>query len=422
MRWIIGFFLITSIFLPMDAWATPDLTSMELQISELTRMVKDLKQVVDSQQLEIKELRHTQTVNNPVPTNISPVASPGPQISGKFTPEIGAVADVAMKLDSPASDTGGADRVAVREIELVLGSNVDPYSRLDATIAFNEDSTAELEEAYLTRFQLPWSTTARIGRFKPRIGKDLAMHRDSLDTVDEPLVIRRYFGEEGMNKSGVDVTKLLDIPSPFTHQLTLGILEGGTGEGGTAFGETKRRPTLYGHLRNYLDITDMTNLDLGLTYAAGHKDEEAAFKVNVLGIDATLIHHLNANQDLKLQSEAFYMDRKESFVDVINPVTGAVTSQDLDGHLWGAYGLADFRLDPRWATGLRLDYVEVVDNPINNPHSADIGYAGYVTFYQSEFARWRLQFNHIDLVTGKDDNQFLIQGTFAIGDHKHKLQ
>ncbi len=329
---------------------------------------------------------------------------------------------MAMKLDSPKADTGGADRVSLREIELVLGSNVDPYSRLDATIAFNEDNTAELEEAYLTRFQLPLDTTARIGRFKPKIGRDLAAHRDSLDTVDEPLVIQRYFGEEGMNKSGVDFTKLLDLPSPFVHQLTIGVLEGGTGEGGTAFGETKRRPTIYGHLKNYIDITDMTNLDLGLTYAAGHKDEEEAFKVNVLGVDATLIHHLNPNQDLKLQSEAFYVDRKDSFLDTEDPITGAIVQNDVDGHLWGGYGLLDFRINSQWATGLRFDYVQLVDNPLDNPRNADVGYTGYLTFYQSEFARWRLQYNHIDLADGKDDNQFLIQGTFAIGDHKHKLQ
>ena len=404
---------------PLRAEADP-MPTLEIRVNELTRMVKELKGVVEQQQQEINLLRQPKETPpvSPAPEYVPQTPKP----SGRFTPEIGAVADVALKLDSPKADTGGADRVSLREIELVLGSNVDPYSRLDATIAFNEDNSAELEEAYLTRFQLPFDTTARIGRFKPKIGRDLAAHRDSLDTVDEPLVIQHYFGEEGMNKSGVDLTKLLDLPSPFVHQLTVGVIEGGTGEGGTAFGDTKRRPTLYGHLKNYLDITDMTNLDLGLTYAAGHKDEEEAFKVNVLGLDATLIHHLNANQDLKLQSEAFYMDRKDSFLDAEDPITGDITRNDVDGHLWGAYGLLDFRINSQWATGLRFDYVELVDNPIANPRDADIGYTGYLTFYQSEFARWRLQYNHIDLADGKDDNQFLIQGTFAIGDHKHKLQ
>ncbi len=404
----------------VKAQADP-IPSLEVRVSELTQMVKELKGVVEQQQQEINALR--QAKETPPPTTPTPQYVPeAPKPSGKFTPEIGAVADVATKLTSSKEDTDGNNRVSLREIELVLGSNVDPYSRLDSTIAFNEDNTAELEEAYLTRFGLPFDTTARIGRLKPKIGRVIAVHRDSLDTVDEPLVIQRYFGVEGMNKSGVDLTKLLDFPSPFVHSITVGILEGGTGEGGTVFGQTRKRPTLYGHLKNYLDITDITNLDLGLTYAAGHKDEEETFKVNVLGLDATLIHHLNANQDFKLQGEAFYLDRKDSFLDTEDPMTGSVIRNDVDGHLWGGYGLIDFRINSQWATGFRFDYVELVDNPLSNPHDADIGYVGYLTFYQSEFARWRLQFNHIDLANGKDDNQLWIQGTFAIGDHKHKLQ
>lgn len=406
-------------FIPGKAMADPAPT-LEMRVNELTETVKELKAVVEAQQAQIDALRQSGQTPPPAiaPEPVSAAARP----SGKFTPEIGAVADITAKQSSSKADTDGNDRVSLRELELVLGSNVDPYSRLDATVAFNEDNSAELEEAYLTRFQLPFDTTARIGRFKPKIGRDLAAHRDSLDTVDEPLVIQRYFGEEGMNKSGVDFTKLLDLPTPFVHQLTLGVLEGGSGEGGTVFGDAKRRPTLYGHLKNYVDLTDMTNLDLGLTYAAGHKDDEEAFKVNVLGLDATLIHHLNANQDLKLQTETFYLDRRDSFLDETDPLTGAVTRRDVMGHLWGGYGLLDFRVNSQWATGFRFDYVELVDNPLADPHDADVGYAGYLTFYQSEFARWRLQYNHIDLAGGKDDNQFWIQGTFAIGDHKHKLQ
>ena len=386
--------------------------SLQSQVNELKERLKELKSIVEKQQQEIAQLKQSQETP-PVQSVAQSQTQAGPT-RAKFIPEIGVVADVALKLDSPRSDTGGADRVSVREVELVLGSNVDPFSRLDSTIAFSEESTAELEEAYLTRFGLPLNTTARIGRVKPKIGKALPVHRDSLDTADEPLVIQRYFGTEGMNKSGVDVTTLLDIPSPMVHQVTLGLLEGGTGDGGTIFGSTKRRPTLYTHLKNYLDITDLTNLEIGTSYAVGSKDLDAGFEVNVIGLDATWLHHLNSIQNVKLQGEAFHTDRRES-VD-------AATREDLNGHLWGGYGLFDFRISSQYATGFRWDYVELVDNPVTNPHKADLGYSGYLTFYQSEFARWRAQVSHFDLASGKNDNQVLIQGTFAMGEHKHKLQ
>ena len=404
MRKILILILCAGCFMPAKAQAEP-MPTLELRVNELTQMVKELKGVVEQQQQEINRLSQSKE---------SPPVSPAPELSASFPrfgtkvlPEIGAVADVALRLDSPKTDENGADRVQVREVELVLGGNVDPYSRLDSTIAFTEESTAELEEAYLTRFELPFDITARIGRFKPKIGKVLPVHRDSLDTVDDPLVIQRYFGAEGMSKSGVDLTKMLDLPSPFVHQVTIGVLEGGNGEGGTAFGETKRRPTIYGHLKNYLDINDVTNLELGISDAIGSRDADASFEVNVLGFDATLIHQLNANQTLKFQGEVFNLDRSESFID---------------GNVWGGYSLADFRINSQWATGFRFDYVEPVDNPLENPDKAETGYTGYLTFYQSEFARWRLQFSHVDLVTGDDDNRVFLQGTFAIGEHKHKLQ
>jgi len=399
-----------------------EIASLASQVRELTQLVKDLKLTVDQQQREITGLKQINELKSQAPAAPAVPIYQQPRPNKPFL-EVGAVADVALKLDSPKVDQGGADRVSVRELELVLGSNVDPYSRLDATVAFNEQNTAELEEAYLTRFGLPLDLTVRIGRFKPRIGKDLALHRDSLDTVDEPLVIQRYFGEEGVNKSGVDVTKLIDIPSLMVHQLTVGVLEGGTGEGGTAFGSTKRRPTLYTHLKNYLDITDMTNLEIGVSDAIGSRDEDVTFEVNILGLDVTLIHYLNPNQSIKLQSEVFYQNRTESFtISEIPEGSGRFFKNDLDGTLWGGYELFDFRFNSQWALGFRFDDVELVDNPVTNPNKGDIGYSGYLTFYQSEFARWRVQFSHFDLATGKDDNQVLIQGTFAIGDHKHKLQ
>ena len=132
--------------------------------------------------------------------------------ASKWIPEIGVVADAVYTQDSSKTDTEGSDRLSLRELELVLESAVDPFSRLDATISFSDTEDPALEEAYLTRFGLPFDTTGRLGKFKPKVGKVLGMHRDSLDTVDEPLVIQRYFGAEGYNKSGVDFSKTLNLP------------------------------------------------------------------------------------------------------------------------------------------------------------------------------------------------------------------
>ncbi len=381
------------------------MTVLEEKVSTQDKQIAEQEATKQSYEAKINDLENQLVQKTTIP---SPTPSRQSTLT-KWIPEIGVVADVVYTQDSPKVDEEGADRLSLRELELVFGSNVDPYSRLDATLSFSDTEDPSLEEAYLTRFGLPFDTTARLGKFKPKVGKVLGVHRDSLDTVDEPLVIQQYFGTEGLSKSGVDLSKVLDFPIPVTQQLTLGVIEGGNGEGGTAFGDTRRRPTIYSHLKNYLDIADTTGLELGFSHMIGSRDKDSSFEVQVFGADATLTHNINANQNIKLQGEVFNLSRKET--------------EGFDGNLWGAYGLIDFRLHPLCSTGFRYDYVEPVDNDRSiNSEKEDRGPTGYLTFYQSEFARWRLQFTHTDLITGKDNNTVYLQGTFAIGEHKHKLQ
>ncbi len=405
------FFIFLIVFYQLY-FLSPNVLWADASLQEEMRVMKEQMAAMQSKMaaLEEKVAQQAQQIQSyESAKQEAPVAAaPNRLIPAKWTPEIGVVADTVLKLDSSKQDVEGNNRLSLRELELVFGSNVDPFSRLDATISFSDSDSPDLEEAYLTRFGLPLDTTAKIGEFKPRVGKILGAHRDSLDTVDEPLVIQRYFGTEGMHKAGAELSKTLDLPLPVTQQVVFGVMQGGNGSSGTAFGTTGRAPTIYGHLKNYRDLSDTIGLEVGTSYMAGSKDENPNFESQILAFDATLIKHLNANQDIKLQSEAFNLDRKKTV--------------NANGNLWGAYGLLDLHFLPQWSAGFRYDYAELVDNPATNPHKADHGETGYLTFSQSEFARWRVQYEHTALATGKDDNTVYLQGTFVIGDHKHKLQ
>ena len=364
--------------------------------SSIEEEVKAMKEQMAQMQIKINTLEDRLARSSTPPAAVPVVANRS--VSGKWTPEIGVVADTVLKLDSSKEDVDGNNRLSLRELELVLGSNVDPFSRLDATVSFSDsdDEPVALEEAYLTRFGLPFETTARIGKFKPKVGKVLGTHRDGLDTVDEPLVIQRYFGTEGMSKAGIDFTKMIDLPLPVTQQVIFGILEGGNGEGGTAFGTTRRAPTLYGRLKNYIDLGATTGLEAGISPMFGSAGDEPGFDSHVLGADVTLTQHLGPVQTIKWQSEVFHVDHRKTI--------------DTDTDTTGFYSLLDYHFHPSWSVGVRYDDAD------------DRGETGYLTFFQSEFARWRLQYSHTSLATGKEDNAVYLQGTFAIGDHKHKLQ
>ncbi len=381
-------------------------TGLESQVQELKRIVQELQQTVQRQQTEIDSLKSASSEStSDIEPSVASTPSVGSATRGRWNPDIGVIADTVLKLDSPKTDADGADRISVREMELVLGSAVDPYSRFDASIGFSDAEEVHLSEAYLTRFGLPLNSTARVGRFKPKVGKALFYHRDILETVDYPLAIQRYFGSDGSNKTGVDATLPLDLPLESFHEASFGILEGGNGEGGTAFGETRRRPTLYSHLRNFWDLSETATFEVGASHMAGSADADSAFETNIVGLDGTFLYLYGPEQRFKVQSELFYLNREGS----------------LEEDLFGAYVLADVRFHKQWSSGFRFDYVEPVNNPLTNPEEEDIGYTGYLTFHQTEFVRWRVQATHIDQADGEDDNQIMVQGIFSIGEHKHKL-
>ncbi len=410
----------------------PDVQSLHREIVEMKKalarfesLARDQGQRIATLEKGNEELRSklAEQQAGPVAQRIPPTvpvelakAKAGIFGSGVFTPEIGVVGDMVATSSEQSLDREGNDRIAVRELELVFGSYIDPYSRFDVTTTVADFEDFGIEEAYITHYGLPWEIKAEVGRFRPKIGKASAMHRDSLDTVDEPLVVRRYFGSEGYFRSGADLSKVFELPWDLTGEATLGILEGGVGEGGTAFGSTRRRPTLFSHLKTYKDISDVSNIEIGATHMVGSKDADERFEVNALGLDATWTYFVTPSNKFKWQSEAYFQNRKESF-QISTEGNRTLFSQ----YPWGFYSLMDYRLTPRWEIGARVDAVEPVDNLAGN-RLFETGWTGFLTYHQSEFARWRAQFSHTDFAAGGDDNTIFFQGTVAIGQHKHKLQ
>jgi len=403
-----------------------ELAEMRKALQEVRRTVESQSELIKKQQARIEELeRRLIQPAAPAPSSMEPgISAPAPSAGkglglpgqiGSALPEIGLVGDIVATSSEDSGDADGNDRISAREIELVVGGYVDPYSRFDATFAFSDFEAADVEEAYLTRWGLPWDLTARFGRFFPKVGKQAAIHRDQLSTVDEPLVIRRYLGSEGYFRAGVDLSRVLEGPGGWVLEPSVGVLEGGVGDGGSAFGSSRSEPTLYSHLKTYKELTDSSGLELGLTHLLGSKDGDGRFEVNLFGLDATYLHSMPAKKQLKLQGELFAQTREEAF-----SIAGTGETTQFDRHPWGAYLLADYRFAPQWSAGVRADHVRLVET--SGPRQYDQGLSAFLTFHQSEWARWRLQLRHEERGPEKTDDSVMLQGTFAVGTHKHKIQ
>jgi hypothetical protein len=406
------------------AWADPAaeaLDALRQQIQQLTQTVQQLASTVETQQRRIAELEAVRSEPD-ARAGAAPASARASSTGGlnAFNPEIGVVADLAGQLSESSQDGEGNDKLSAREVELVFGHPIDPYSRLDVTATFSDFEEPTLEEAYITHWGLPGEITAKLGRMRPKIGKASTIHGERLETVDYPLVVQRYFGNEGLFRTGLELTEFIPAPwTAVTHELTVGTMEGGVGEGGTLFGATRRKPSYYAHLKHFWDLSDVTNAELGTTYLAGSQDADSDLEVHTLGLDATLVHYVTPTNKLKWQSEAYLQRRDES--SSVNTDTGEDTL--FNNNPLGWYTLLDYRLSPRVGVGGRFDYVEPIGaDPARLARDAETAWSGYLTLHQSEFARWRVQYRHTDFAAGGDDNTIFAQAIFIIGVDRHPLQ
>ena len=103
-------------------------------------------------------------------------------------------------------------------------------------------------------------------------GKVNTLHNHVLPWTDRPIVTNNLVaGEDGINDAGISVARL--IPNKWFFLEGTGQVY--RGDSDNVFVSSKRGDLAYvGHLRGYQDITDNTNIDLGVSFAHGHNASE----------------------------------------------------------------------------------------------------------------------------------------------------
>ncbi len=407
--------------------------SLVQSVQELQKTVQSLQTTVISQSEVMKEqamkieiLEQSKEIPSPQ-TGVTPLPSGVPKVAGLqgFNPDIGVTGTVQTKLTQATADEEGNDTIALKELELNFAQVVDPYSRMDAIISFNdelEDQNVNIEEGYYTRWGLPFGFTGQIGKFRSKIGKENLMHLHQLDTTDYPIVIRDFFGEEGLASSGARLQNMIPNPWDVPVEITGEILRGNNG---ASFSGVSRRPIFNTHVKTYFDVTKDSNLELGWTTLFGDEnipvddgtgtgttimlpEGQDRYGVKVFGGDATFNVFLPEGRKLKWQNELYFQNRSNLV--------------HINDDPWGFYSLVDLKFSQRFSAGVRFDYVEPLD--VIGNHERTTGVSPYITFWQSEFADFKLQYSHLNPAgdDSKPDNQVMLQADFLIGAHKHPVQ
>ena len=338
------------------------------------------------------------------PSGALPVYGASVAGSKVFNPDIAVIGNVlgAAGRNHVAPDPA----LSLHESEATFQAVLDPYARADFFLAFGEQGV-EVEEGFVTFTSLPGGLLTKVGKIRAAFGKVNTFHNHVLPWTDRPLVVQNLVGgEEGISDAGISVARL--IPNPWLFLEATGqVMRGDSGE--SLFKTSERGDLSYvGHLRGYHDLSESTNLDLGLSLSRGHNPSGITDGVD-LGRFTTRLWSVDATLRWRPLRRSIY----RSFVGRSEIVW---SRRDQPGGLQragGYYLSGDYQMTRRWFVGARWDR----SDRAGDASVTDRGQSLVLTYWPSEFSQVRGQYRRTAYGDGPTANEFLFQFQFSIGAH-----
>jgi hypothetical protein len=328
--------------------------------------------------------------------------------------------------------------------EISLDGAVDPYFKGFSNIVLKIDSAGEtgieLEEAYALTTSLPANLQVKFGQFFTEFGRQNSQHPHAWAFVDQPLVMSRMFGAEGLRSQGVRVSWLL--PTSFYTEAMVAVMNA-TGGTTSSFrspesaeihgGVIDERPVQHGaadlllapRITTSFDLTDNQTIVLGASGAFGPNNSGPSARTQIYGVDGYWKWKAPAAQAgfpfLSLQSEAMWRsyDAAARFAEEA-PLT-LLPAETLKDN--GAYAQVLWGIKPRIVAGLRGDWVNGDAGVFQSTLRGDrFRISPNFTWYPTEFSKFRMQYNYDDRKTVGTDHSLWFQFEFLIGAHAaHKF-
>ena len=326
-----------------------------------------------------------------------------------LNPDVSVIGDfigAAGNSNAPASATlQPFPSLQMHESEIGLQAIIDPYARGDFFLSFGEEGV-NLEEGYITFTALPGGFVAKVGKMRSAFGKVNMMHNHVLPWVDRPLVSTNLVaGEDGIDDAGFSVERILPAPKGIFLEATGQVFRGDSGDVFTS--QVRSDVSTVAHLRGYKDITESTNLDLGLSYARGHND--AVLATGLPGDFLTQLYGVDATVRWKPLRRSIY----HSFVGRSELIWSQRQEFPVEQRAFGFYTSADYQFGRRWFGGGRFDY----SDRSRFDNLTDKGVAATLTYWPSEFSQLRGEYRFTRYAENRDSHEFLMQLIFSLGAH-----
>jgi hypothetical protein len=334
---------------------------------------------------------------------------------------------------------------SLRNAEIAVDGAVDPYFKGFGNIVLkldkNNETSIELEETYLQTMSLPANLQVKAGQFFANFGRQNSQHPHQWAFVDDPIILTRTFGPEGLRNLGAQISWL--VPTPFYTEAFLGVFDG---QGSTAFsfrnpgepflgasrvhGRATLDRNLSGlgdlvyvpRLASSFDLTDEQTLVIGISGAFGPNQTAASARSEIYGADIYWKWKpASAHAGFPFvswQTEGLY----QRFGAGADPSL-ALPSENLWD--WGMYSQVLWGFKPRWVAGLRGEYANGTTGAFDSQdvfRGERTRVAPNVTFYPSEFSKIRLQYNYDQGEFFGTEHSVWLQVEFLLGAHgAHKF-
>lgn len=320
---------------------------------------------------------------------------------GALNPAVSAVGNFVARADSrKVFNTEGAridNRLDLREGEIDMRVPVDPYADGVFIASFESEEpgrySADVEEAYVNIKKLPFldhpplGLKLKVGRFRPAFGTFNILHTHDLPQTSRPLPVEEFLGPEGFIQNGVSGNVFLPTPWDKNSSLDLTLQALNGGDAAVSPDPSARRAYL-GHLRWFRTIHEMHNFELGWS-SYFHPRGNGLRSSSLHGFDVMYRWQPFRRGEWRsniLAGELMFTRSPQPVPPFALPAAGSPPGTPLGFTVYDQW-----QFNRRTYLGVRFDQTDTLLDPSGKRRSI----TPYVSYYFSEFLRFRLNFEHL---------------------------